>query len=266
MTTTANLAIELIDVNQSQKEVVANEAFSDIDAAICDSVDVEVTDGTNSITAATIRGAQRMNLVDGSTTAAFGIVLAAVKRLLIVTNSTAYDATVSCSGAGEAVVTAGASRALYCDGVDVFGLTAQAIGGAFIDLSDAPSSFSGAARRFVRVNSAASGVEFSAGELVINAQTGTSYTLALADAGALVTLDNVSSITATVPANSDVAFPVGTQVLLAQIDAGQVTVSPAAGVTIVTSETPKLRKAGAGASLVKLATNTWWLEGNLEAA
>jgi hypothetical protein len=160
MTTTTNLAIELIDVNQSQKEVVANEAFSDIDAAICDSVDVEVTDGTNSISAATMREAQRLNLVDGSPTAAFGVVLASVRRLLIVTNSTAYDATVSCSGAGEALVTAGASRALYCDGVDVFGLTAQAIGGAFINLSDAPASYSGAANKQLRVNGAANAIEF----------------------------------------------------------------------------------------------------------
>lgn len=100
----------------------------------------------------------------------------------------------------------------------------------------------------------------------VNAQTGTTYTLVLADAFKMVTMDNASANTLTVPPNSSVAFPVGTRVDLGQDGAGQTTIVAGSGVTIRTPETLKLRKQWAKASLIKRATDTWDLEGNLEAA
>jgi len=275
MSTTDNLALTLVETNQSQKEVTVNTAFAGIDAAVCNSAAVAVVDGANAVSAATARGAQHLLLSDGSPapTAAFDVVLPAIKRLLIITNATSFDATVACSGAAtgasEEAVAAGASRLVYCDGTQVFGMSADAVigGVAFTDLSDAPASYTGAARKFLRVNAAGAAVEFSSGELVINAQTGTAYTLALSDAGALVTLENASAITLTVPDQASVDFPVGTQILLAQLGAGQVTVAEGAtGVMITTPETLKLRKTGAQAALVKIGADAWLLEGNLEAA
>ena len=68
--------------------------------------------------------------------------------------------------------------------------------------------------------------------LTTNAQTGTTYTLALTDGNnTMVELSNASAITLTVPLNSSVAFPVGSQVNLLQTGAGQVTVAGASGVT-----------------------------------
>lgn len=99
-----------------------------------------------------------------------------------------------------------------------------------------------------------------------NVQTGTTYTLVLADAFKLVTMDNASANTLTVPLNSSVAFPVGTRVDLGQDGAGQTTIAATGGVTIRTPETLKLRKQWAKATLIKRATDTWDLEGNLEAA
>lgn len=98
----------------------------------------------------------------------------------------------------------------------------------------------------------------------INTQTGTTYTLVLGDDGKMVTLSNASAITLTVPPNSSVALPVGAEVDLAQLGAGQVTVAPGAGVT-VSSFQSKLAIAGqyAGATLKKTATNTWLLLGGL---
>ena len=66
----------------------------------------------------------------------------------------------------------------------------------------------------------------------INAQTGTSYTLALTDRNKTVTLSNAAAITLTVPPNSSVAFPVGTVIAGRQIGAGQVTIAGAVGVTV----------------------------------
>lgn len=100
----------------------------------------------------------------------------------------------------------------------------------------------------------------------INAQTGTSYTLVLGDAGKLITLSNASAITLTVPPNADVSFEVGTQILLRQIGAGQVTINPGSGVT-TQSYGSKLKLTGqyAGCTLIKEGTNTWSVQGNLSA-
>jgi hypothetical protein len=100
----------------------------------------------------------------------------------------------------------------------------------------------------------------------VNAQTGTSYTLVLADAFKLVAMANASANTLTVPPNSSVAFPVGTRIDVGQDAAGQTIVVAGSGVTIRTPETLKLRKQWAKATLIKRATDTWDIEGNLEAA
>ena len=108
-------------------------------------------------------------------------------------------------------------------------------------------------------------VDANAGwNLDYNAQTGTTYTLALTDAGKLVTLNNASAITLTVPANSSVAFSVGDQINLLQLGAGQVTVAGAGGVTVNSAGALlKLSAQYALGTLVKTATDTWVLVGNL---
>lgn len=97
-----------------------------------------------------------------------------------------------------------------------------------------------------------------------NAQTGTSYTLVLTDVAKVISLSNAAAITLTVPENSSVAFPVGTQILLYQGGAGQVTITPAGSVTI-RSEGSKLKLTGqyAVAGLLKVATDEWVAFGNL---
>ena len=98
-----------------------------------------------------------------------------------------------------------------------------------------------------------------------NAQTGTSYTLVLADAGKLVTLNNAAAITLTIPTNASVALPLGTRIDLLQYGAGQVTVG-GAGVTIRSSGS-RLKLSGqyAGATLWKKGTDEWVLIGDITA-
>jgi hypothetical protein len=99
----------------------------------------------------------------------------------------------------------------------------------------------------------------------INSQTGTTYTFVSADRGKLVSLANASPITLTIPANSTVAFPTGTRIDIIQTGAGQVTVG-GAGVTINSKDSnKKLSEQGSAASLIKFATDTWWLVGDLSA-
>lgn len=98
-----------------------------------------------------------------------------------------------------------------------------------------------------------------------NAQTGTAYTLALSDAGKMVTLSNAAAITLTIPTNASVAFPIGTRIDVLQYGAGQVTVA-GAGVTLRSSGS-KLKLSGqySGATLWKKSTNEWALIGDLSA-
>lgn len=103
-------------------------------------------------------------------------------------------------------------------------------------------------------------------ELQTNEQTGTSYTLVLADSGKVVETNNASANTLTVPPNSSVAFPVGVQVTVLQTGAGQTTIAAGAGVTI-NSKDGNLKVTGqwSAVTLLKRATDTWVAIGDLSA-
>ena len=103
--------------------------------------------------------------------------------------------------------------------------------------------------------------------LGINTQTGTTYTTVLADNGKLTTLSNASAIAVTIPLNSSVAYPVGAQINMAQLGAGQVTVSGAGGVTLVstgaTAATPKTRAQYSTLTCVQTSTDNWIVMGDI---
>lgn len=104
-----------------------------------------------------------------------------------------------------------------------------------------------------------------ANQVTTNRQTA-SYTLALSDAGKLVEMNVASANNLTVPPNSSVAFPLGTQILLAQYGAGQTTVVAGSGVTIRSAGSAlKLTEQYSAASLTKIATNEWYLFGDITA-
>ena len=101
----------------------------------------------------------------------------------------------------------------------------------------------------------------------INAQTGTTYTLVLTDAGKIVTLSNAAAITLTVPTNASVAFPIGTSIDLIQLAAGQFTVTGAGPPTISKSmATAKSRTQYSVLTLIKTATDVWILTGDAAAS
>ncbi len=105
--------------------------------------------------------------------------------------------------------------------------------------------------------------------LALNAQTGTTYTFVLADNGKLVTASNASAQTYSIPTNATAAFAVGTQINLIQIGAGQVTVAAATpGTTTVlsnaaTAAQPKCRNQYAALTAIKVATDTWYVIGDI---
>lgn len=101
-------------------------------------------------------------------------------------------------------------------------------------------------------------------KLEFNAQTGTTYTLVAGDLNKLVTLNNASAITLTVPPS---VFSAGDQIHIQQIGAGQVTLAQGSGVTInstgATATAPKLRVRWASATIICTASNTFTIVGDI---
>ena len=112
------------------------------------------------------------------------------------------------------------------------------------------------------------GTTSASAALAFNAQTGTTYTFVLADAdNKLVTASNASAQTYTIPPNSSVAYPVGSQINIIAIGAGQVSFAQGSGVTIAsngaTATAPKLRVQYSSATAIKVATDTWYVIGDI---
>jgi hypothetical protein len=108
------------------------------------------------------------------------------------------------------------------------------------------------------------GSPLASAALTINAQTA-SYTLVLADQNKLVEMNVASANNLTVPLNSSVAYPVGTQINILQTGAGQTTVVATGGVTINGTPGLKIRTQWSSATLIKRATDTWVLVGDISA-
>ena len=103
-------------------------------------------------------------------------------------------------------------------------------------------------------------------KLEFDAETGTTYTLVAGNLNQLVTLNNASPITLTLPPS---VFSAGDVINIAQIGAGQVTLAQGAGVTISSTgsgtggNAPKLRARYSAASIICTASNTFLVVGDI---
>lgn len=91
-----------------------------------------------------------------------------------------------------------------------------------------------------------------------------SYGLVVGDEGYAILMNIASANDLTVPTNATQAIPLGATIFVTSIGAGQTTIVASGGVTIIRSETLKLRKQGSQVSLFKFDTNSWLLGGDLE--
>lgn len=154
------------------------------------------------------------------------------------------------------------STDLVKDGATAIATLGQDIDTAFVDLKG------GTAGQVLAKNSGTdldfTWVEQDDTTLSFNAQTGTTYTLVIADLGKWVTLSNASSITLTVPPS---VFAAGNIINIQAIGAGQVTLAQGAGVTITstgaTASAPKLRVQYSAATIICTASNTFTVVGDL---
>lgn len=96
-----------------------------------------------------------------------------------------------------------------------------------------------------------------------------SYTAVLANNSQVVTMNNASANTFSIPTNASVAFPIGTQINVLQIGAGQTTIQAVtSGTTTIqstgaTAAQPKLRVRYSAATCLKAGTDLWYVFGDI---
>jgi len=90
------------------------------------------------------------------------------------------------------------------------------------------------------------------------------YTLVLGDAGKVIEINSGSSENVTIPPNSSVAFPTGTQIVVVRLGAGDVTIVEGSGVTTRSDgDKAKIKSQYSSCVLIKHETNEWYILGNL---
>ncbi len=91
------------------------------------------------------------------------------------------------------------------------------------------------------------------------------YTLVLTDAGKVIEINSGSSENVTIPPNSSVAFPTGTQIVIVRLGAGAVVIVEGTGVTTRSDgDKAKIKSQYSSCVLIKHETNEWYILGNLD--
>ena len=91
------------------------------------------------------------------------------------------------------------------------------------------------------------------------------YTLVLTDAGKVIEINSGSSENVTIPPNSSVAFPTGTQIVIVRLGAGAVVITEGSGVTTRSDgDKNKIKSQYSSCVLIKHETNEWYILGNLD--
>lgn len=299
MATTDNLGLELLSENALQIDPIVNESLGIIDECLAGATLHNFTADEN-LTLTDEYLTAFLRFTDGSATLTTGrdVIYPESFPLQVVTNDTAQTLTLKVSGETGITLSASATTMIYANGTDVVEFSS---GGGFANPMTTAGDIiiggaSGAATRLAAgtdgyvlklssgapvwaaesagsvdsVNGATGTVTLDAADVpaAINAQTGTTYTLVLSDASKVITMNNASANTLTIPPNASVAIPIGHFVEIWQTGAGQTTIAEGSGVTINYNSALTLSLAGqhSGCSLRKIDTNTWQLTGDMEAA
>ena len=119
------------------------------------------------------------------------------------------------------------------------------------------------------IRTVGNGFDNALAKLTLNAQTAT-YTVVLTDnRNKLVTMNVATANDFLIPTNASVAFPIGSVINVIQIGAGKTTIEAVTPGTTTISSTgatataPELRAQFSAASCIKVATDTWYVVGDI---
>jgi hypothetical protein len=119
------------------------------------------------------------------------------------------------------------------------------------------------------IRTVGNGFDDALAKLTINSQTAT-YTVVLADnKNTLVTMNVATANDFLIPTNANVAFPIGSVINVIQTGVGKTTIEAVSSGTTTISSTgdtaaaPELRAQFSAASCIKVATDTWYVVGDI---
>jgi hypothetical protein len=288
MSGTPNLNLAYLLAGQLQPEVTLNGDLNVLDSVLAGVGIVALTNANVTLTAA--QAQNRILRLQGALTANVTVSLpASVALAWVVSNETsgAYTVTLQVVGGTSSVAVAqGSATIVYSNGTNV-GAASGTGGGGFTNpmttvgdlitggTSGTPLRFGAPASGGVVFLSYTPGTGFawvastaSVPVLPVNAQTGTTYTLAATDAPAangyqgIVTMNNAAANVLTVPPNSAVAFAVGTQIQVTQLGAGQTSIAAGSGVTVNNPSSASARAQYSTLVLTQVAANVWVIGGD----
>lgn len=113
------------------------------------------------------------------------------------------------------------------------------------------------------------GFDDALAKLTLNAQTATYTAVSTDNRNKLVTMSVAGANDFLIPTNASVAFPIGSVINVIQIGAGQTTIKAVTSGTTTISSTgatataPKLKAQYSAASCIKVATDTWYVVGDI---
>ena len=191
--------------------------------------------GNASGTAATVTGAAQTAITS----------VGALTGLTVGSDGNGGDVTFHSDTAGDAMVWDSSAESLTITGSD--GQTALAVADGNVTITDKLTVSGGL--------EAPLGVENKTGN----------YTMVLADAGKCITMNSGSNYTLTIPANSSVAYPVGTTLTFVRLGSGTVTIAITSDTLSSKDGNKKIAGQYASATAIKTTSTTWVLIGSLEA-
>jgi hypothetical protein len=119
------------------------------------------------------------------------------------------------------------------------------------------------------IRTVGNGFDGALGKVTLNAQTDT-YTAVLTDnQNKVITMNKATANDFLIPTNASVAFPIGSVINLIQIGAGTTTIEAVTPGTTTISSTgdvsasPELRAQFSAASCIKVATDAWYIIGDI---
>jgi hypothetical protein len=110
-----NLAIAHVAASQNQKEVTINDAVDALDRAMTDTLALDLSTGSLSVTAAQLRAAMVLHPM-GALTGSASILVPQIRRVFALLNTDSAFAVTVERGAAAIVVQPGESALLICDG------------------------------------------------------------------------------------------------------------------------------------------------------
>jgi hypothetical protein len=163
-----NLGLSQVAESQNQKFQTINDQAGQIDAALTEQFAADVSAGNVALTATQYRRAIYIKAT-GAATSGRTVTLQAIKRLVVIANTSTTDSvdfilgTTTITLAAAAGASTPTAALVYTDGT-ANGLCQISSGGggasAFTGLSDVPSAYTGHGGKHVRVKATADGLEF----------------------------------------------------------------------------------------------------------